>query len=64
MGDWFATSWTSIPLVPPSYAADAVCAWCLGSGQYLEAMDGDRRHEYLPVICQGCLGDGRRITRD
>jgi hypothetical protein len=58
MGDWFATQSTPTPLVIPS--AIQACAWCYGSGQYLEALDGDRRHEYLPVLCQGCLGDGKR----
>ena len=37
-----------------------LCLWCFGSGSYLEALDGDRPHEYLPVICACCGGSGHR----
>lgn len=36
------------------------CGWCLGVGSYLEAMDCDVEHVYLPVVCAGCEGTGRR----
>ena len=42
-------------------AADArLCGWCLGSGKYLEALDCDVAHEYIPVVCAGCKGTGRQ----
>ena len=36
------------------------CGWCLGAGKYLEALDCDVEHVYLPVVCAGCNGTGRR----
>ena len=36
------------------------CAWCFGAGKYLEALDCDVEHVYLPVVCAGCNGTGRR----
>ena len=50
------------PAAPRTVALQApdLCLWCLGSGSYLEALDGDRPHEYLPVICASCEGAGRR----
>lgn len=40
------------PRTVPMQAPD-LCLWCFGTGSYLEALDGDRPHEYLPVICDG-----------
>ena len=37
-----------------------LCGWCFGAGSYLEAMDCDREHVYLPVVCASCAGTGRR----
>jgi len=42
-----------------SAAAPRLCGWCLGSGKYLEALDGDMAHEYIPVVCDACRGTGR-----
>ncbi|MEW6582353.1 MAG: hypothetical protein AB1416_06295 [Actinomycetota bacterium] len=39
--------------------APDLCAWCLGSGQYLESLDCDVGHTYLPVVCERCDGRGR-----
>ncbi|HJZ61177.1 MAG TPA: hypothetical protein VKD47_03365 [Miltoncostaeaceae bacterium] len=39
--------------------APDLCSWCLGGGSILEPLDGDRPHEYLPVVCPGCRGTGR-----
>jgi DnaJ-class molecular chaperone len=39
--------------------APDLCLWCLGSGSYLEEMDGGRRFEYIPVVCPRCEGAGR-----
>ena len=47
------------PRTVPMQAPD-LCLWCFGTGNYLEALDGDRPHEYLPVICDGCDGCGHR----
>jgi DnaJ-class molecular chaperone len=43
----------------PQTRADAICGWCMGSGQYLEALDCDVEHVYIPVICAGCEGSGK-----
>jgi DnaJ-class molecular chaperone len=51
------------PATPPRTLAvqeRTVCAWCMGAGKYLEALDCDVAHAYLPVVCQGCAGTGRR----
>jgi hypothetical protein len=40
--------------------APDLCLWCFGTGTYLEALDGDRPHEYVPVICDSCEGSGHR----
>jgi len=47
---------------PGSCAVQApdTCAWCLGAGKYLEALECEVRHAYLPVVCQSCNGTGRR----
>jgi len=37
-----------------------LCLRCFGTGSYLEALNGDRPHEYLPVVCDGCNGSGHR----
>ena len=37
-----------------------LCAWCLGAGTVLEPLDWGMRHAYLPVVCRGCDGTGRR----
>jgi hypothetical protein len=42
--------------------APDLCAWCLGAGKYLEALDCEVPHAYLPVVCQSCNGTGRRST--
>ncbi len=47
------------PRTVPMQALD-LCLWCFGSGSYLEALDGDRPHEYLPVICACCGRSGHR----
>mgnify|MGYP001502947138 CR=1 FL=1 len=38
----------------------ATCAWCLGSGSYLEPMRSGVDHEYLPLVCPSCGGSGCR----
>jgi DnaJ-class molecular chaperone len=38
--------------------APDLCQWCLGSGQYLESLDCDVGHVYLPVVCESCDGTG------
>ena len=38
----------------------APCPWCYGAGQYLEKMDVENVHAYLPLVCQGCMGSGKR----
>lgn len=47
---------------PGTWAVQAAdtCAWCLGAGKYLEALECDVRHAYLPVVCERCNGTGRR----
>jgi protein-disulfide isomerase-like protein with CxxC motif len=47
----------------PATGVDAICGWCLGSGQYLEALDCDVEHVYIPVVCAGCDGGGRAVAR-
>lgn len=50
-------------IVPPRQtpvSAPDLCAWCFGSGTLLEPMDCDEEHVYLPVVCEGCRGTGRR----
>ncbi len=37
-----------------------LCPRCLGAGRYLEALDCEVPHAYLPVVCCGCNGSGRR----
>jgi hypothetical protein len=37
-----------------------LCGWCFGAGKYLEALDCDVEHVYLPVVCANCAGTGRR----
>ena len=44
---------------PPAQSAPDLCGWCFGAGKYLEAMDCDVEHVYLPVVCAGCAGTGR-----
>lgn len=39
--------------------APDLCGWCLGAGKYLEALDCEAPHVYLPVVCAGCQGTGR-----
>ena len=53
---------TRRPVAPRTVPMQAtnLCLWCLGSGSYLEPVNGDRPNEYLPVICDGCNGSGRR----
>jgi DnaJ-class molecular chaperone len=36
-----------------------LCPRCLGAGRYLEALDCEPAHVYLPVVCEGCGGSGR-----
>ena len=56
----------SDPVLQPSRAkvcalqAPDLCSWCLGSGSLLEPLDCDVGHVYLPVVCEGCEGTGRR----
>jgi hypothetical protein len=50
---------TTVPTHAPVSAPD-LCGWCFGSGSLLEAMDCDEAHVYLPVMCAGCAGTGRR----
>jgi DnaJ-class molecular chaperone len=38
------------------------CAWCFGAGKYLEALACGVEHVYLPVVCEGCAGTGRRTS--
>lgn len=38
------------------------CGWCFGAGKYLEALDCGIEHVYLPVVCAGCAGTGRRTA--
>jgi hypothetical protein len=40
--------------------APDLCGWCLGAGKYLEALDCDVAHVYLPVVCRCCNGTGHR----
>jgi hypothetical protein len=50
---------------PPGVSAlqaPDLCGWCLGAGKYLEALDCEVWHDYLPVVCQGCNGTGRFAT--
>lgn len=51
------------PASPPRVVemqARAVCAWCMGAGSYLEALECDVAHAYVPVLCSCCAGTGRR----
>ncbi len=50
------------PLTVPVQAPD-LCPWCFGTGAILERMDCDTPHAYLPVVCGGCDGSGRRARR-
>jgi len=57
----------SDPALRPGHPAGAcalqapdICAWCLGAGRYLEALDCEVPYAYLPVVCQSCNGTGRR----
>lgn len=43
----------------PAHSAPDLCGWCFGAGKYLEALDCDVEHVYLPVVCAGCSGTGR-----
>lgn len=52
---------TSAPRRPATSAPD-LCGWCFGAGKYLEALDSDVEHEYLPVVCSCCNGTGRRAA--
>ena len=45
---------------PPATSAPDLCGWCFGAGKYLEALDCDLDHVYLPVVCANCNGTGRR----
>ena len=45
---------------PPATSAPDLCGWCFGAGKYLEALDCDVEHVYLPVVCSCCEGTGRR----
>ncbi len=49
-------------VAPRTVAMQALrlCLRCFGTGSYLEALDGDRKYEYIPVICDGCNGSGHR----
>jgi hypothetical protein len=49
-----------LPLGTCAVQAPDTCAWCLGAGKYLEALDCEVPHAYLPVVCQCCNGTGRR----
>ena len=40
--------------------APDLCSWCLGSGSLFEPLECDVGHAYLPVVCEGCDGRGRR----
>ena len=42
-----------------SASSPDLCGWCFGAGSYLEAMDCDQAHVYLPVVCEPCRGSGR-----
>jgi len=48
------------PLGAVSVQSPELCGWCLGAGKYLEALDCEVPHVYLPVVCSGCNGFGRR----
>ena len=50
---------TTVPTHADVSAPD-LCGWCFGAGSLLEAMDCDRQHVYLPVICANCAGTGHR----
>ncbi len=50
-----ATTNVTAPVADP-------CGWCLGAGKYLEALDCGVEHVYLPVVCSGCAGTGRRSS--
>jgi DnaJ-class molecular chaperone len=39
--------------------AGDLCSWCLGAGHYLEPLDCDVGHAYVPVVCEACGGRGR-----
>jgi len=43
----------------PAQSAPDLCGWCFGAGKYLEALDCDVEHVYLPVVCSACDGTGR-----
>ncbi len=45
---------------PPATSAPDLCGWCFGAGKYLEALDCQAEHVYLPVVCSCCKGTGRR----
>jgi DnaJ-class molecular chaperone len=51
---------TNTPAGRVAASSPDLCGWCFGSGSYLEAMDCDREHVYLPVVCASCAGTGRR----
>jgi hypothetical protein len=40
--------------------APDLCPWCFGAGTLLDPLDCDVGHAYLPVVCEGCDGTGRR----
>ncbi|MBJ7457265.1 MAG: hypothetical protein JHC74_14520 [Thermoleophilia bacterium] len=46
----------------PATSAPDLCGWCFGAGKYLEALDCGVEHVYLPVVCTGCNGSGRRTA--
>jgi protein-disulfide isomerase-like protein with CxxC motif len=53
------------PGAPPRVSAlqaPDLCGWCLGAGKYLEALDCEVGHAYLPIVCQGCNGKGRSAS--
>ena len=42
--------------------APSLCSWCLGAGQYLEPLECDVGHAYLPIVCECCDGRGHRVA--
>jgi len=51
---------TSTPAGRVAASSPDLCGWCFGAGKYLEALECDAPHVYLPVVCANCTGTGRR----
>jgi hypothetical protein len=53
---------SATPIRAIALQAPDLCPWCLGAGQYLDPLDCDVGHAYLPVVCECCGGRGRKAA--